>query len=137
MFAPDDTIVAVATPAGRGGIGVVRISGTHAPAIGSRLLSRRRPLVPREATFARLAPVSGAVSPALLRDEVVITWFPAPASYTGEHVIEISGHGSPIVSAGDCRSRRRLWRAPCAAGRIHAPQLSERQARSRTGGGGR
>jgi len=92
MFGPDDTIVAQATPPGRGGIGVVRISGPAATEVARAILDRSAPLVPRLATFGRLRP-GAAGGP----DEVVATWFAAPASYTGEHVVEISAHGSPVV----------------------------------------
>ncbi len=93
MFATDDTIVAIATPPGRGGIGVVRLSGPGAPAIARALLDRRAPLRPRAATFARVA-----------GDQVVATYFPCPRSYTGDEVVEISAHGSPVVLAGIVRS---------------------------------
>jgi len=86
VFSTDDTIVAIATPAGRGGIGVVRISGPASVEIANALLELERPLQPRYATFARTH-----------ADQVVATYFPAPHSYTGEHVVEISGHGSPVV----------------------------------------
>ncbi len=86
MFSTDDTIVAIATPSGRGGIGVVRISGTSAADVGGSILRLDSPLQPRHATFARTD-----------ADQVVATYFPAPHSYTGEHVVEISAHGSPIV----------------------------------------
>ena len=87
MFSPEDTIVAIATPAGRGGIGVVRISGPSAPEIAESILERDAPLEPRVATFTRARDI----------DEVVVTSFPAPHSYTGQHVVEVSAHGSPIV----------------------------------------
>ncbi len=86
MFSTDDTIVAIATPAGRGGIGVVRISGPSAAEVADALLQLDAPLRPRYATFARTQ-----------GDQVVATYFPAPHSYTGEHVVEISAHGSPVV----------------------------------------
>jgi tRNA modification GTPase len=86
MFSTEDTIVAIATPAGRGGIGVVRISGPSAADLGGRLLELKRPLAPRYATFARTQ-----------GDQVVATHFPAPHSYTGDDVVEISAHGSPVV----------------------------------------
>lgn len=103
MFSPDDTIVAIATPPGRGGLGVVRISGADAAAVAAQLLSRRAPLEPRYATFTRLrqaaTTAAGDSGPAGagIGDEVVATSFPAPHSYTGQHVIEISAHGSPVV----------------------------------------
>lgn len=86
MFSTDDTIVAIATPPGRGGIGVVRLSGPDALTIASALLVLERPLEPRHATFGRTR-----------GDQVVATYFPAPHSYTGNDVVEISAHGSPIV----------------------------------------
>ena len=125
-FSTTDTIVAVATPPGRGGIGVVRLSGSEARAIAGGLIAHARPLEPRHATFTtvRLKPdttyanaitsdvvsgfsrtltgpagvVSGfsrTVTGAI--DHVVVTYFPAPHSYTGEDVVELSAHGSPVV----------------------------------------
>lgn len=95
MFSPDDTIVAIATPAGRGGLGVVRISGVEAREVAGRILIRQAPLQPRHATFTRVRESgTGAQRPV---DEVIATWFPAPHSYTGEHVVELSTHGSPVI----------------------------------------
>jgi tRNA modification GTPase len=90
MFAVDDTIVAIATPVGRGGIGVVRISGPDAATIAATLTNSDKPLEPRHATLARID--TGAAA-----DQVIVTFFPAPHSYTGEHVVEISAHGSPVL----------------------------------------
>jgi tRNA modification GTPase len=87
MFSPDDSIVAIATPPGRGGIGVVRISGPSAPDIAAKVLQRTAPFEPRVATFVSAPGV----------DEAIVTHFPAPHSYTGQHVIEISAHGNPVV----------------------------------------
>src|SRR5688500_10207243 len=86
MFSTSDTIVAIATPPGRGGIGVVRISGPDADRIARELTGRGRPFKQRRATFSRIA-----------ADQVVVTFFNAPASYTGEDIVEISAHGSPVV----------------------------------------
>jgi|SRR5688572_27619684 len=95
MFSPDDTIVAIATPAGRGGLGVVRISGVGAREVAGRILIRDAPLEPRHATFTRVrAAKTDADGPV---DDVIATWFPAPRSYTGEHVVEVSTHGSPVI----------------------------------------
>ena len=93
MFAPDDTIVAIATPAGRGGLGIVRISGPHAQGIAAALTKRRTPFEPRRATFTRIGDCGRDHAP----DEVVVTLFDAPRSYTGDDIIEISAHGSPVV----------------------------------------
>jgi tRNA modification GTPase len=95
-FSTSDTIVAVATPPGRGGIGVVRLSGPDVRAITSGLIARRRPLEPRRATFTMVRLAPGA-APALPVDHVVATYFPAPHSYTGQDVVELSAHGSPVV----------------------------------------
>ncbi len=89
MFSTDDTIVAIATPRGRGGIGVVRISGPDAVRVAGRVTGVAR-FEPRRATLARAC--HGA-----LHDRVVVTSFPSPASYTGEDVVEISAHGSPVI----------------------------------------
>ncbi|HEV3485838.1 MAG TPA: tRNA uridine-5-carboxymethylaminomethyl(34) synthesis GTPase MnmE, partial [Vicinamibacterales bacterium] len=91
MFSTDDTIVAIATPPGRGGIGVVRISGNDTDRIGRALTGRDAPLQPRHATFVRLRGEDGAF------DQAVVTFFPGPHSYTGENVLEISAHGSPVL----------------------------------------
>ena len=89
LYSTRDTIVAVATPTGRGGIGVVRLSGSEAETIARTLLGRERRLHARHATFVRMAAC----------DQVVVTYFPAPRSYTGENVVELSAHGSPVVLA--------------------------------------
>ncbi len=86
MFSTDDTIAAIATPPGRGGIGVVRLSGPNAEQIARAMAKRAKPFSPRYATFVRLDD-----------DQALITSFPAPQSYTGEHVVEISAHGAPVV----------------------------------------
>ena len=90
-----DTIAAVATPPGRGGIGIVRLSGPAAWEIAARLVRLRRAL---EAGRAALAEVLDPKDPAAAAiDEAVVTAFAAPHSYTGEDVVEIAAHGSPVV----------------------------------------
>ncbi len=89
----DDTIVAIATPPGRGGIGVVRLSGPEASSIASTMLRLKRELEPGRALFGELVePATGERI-----DEVVVTFFAKPHSYTAEDVVEISAHGSPVV----------------------------------------
>ena len=98
MFSVSDTIVAIATPPGRGGIGVVRLSGPEAHTIGRRLITLDSPLEPRRATLTSVrspAPSHHARGAAL--DHVIATYFPAPHSYTREDVVELSAHGSPVV----------------------------------------
>ncbi|HEX3819907.1 MAG TPA: tRNA uridine-5-carboxymethylaminomethyl(34) synthesis GTPase MnmE [Candidatus Sulfotelmatobacter sp.] len=102
----DDTIVATATPPGRGGIGVVRLSGPQALEIAKPMLRLRHELEAGRAVFGELiepATSSGEVKiPYVLDsehriDEVVVTYFAKPHSYTTDDVIEISTHGSPVV----------------------------------------
>jgi tRNA modification GTPase len=89
----DDTIVAIATPPGRGGIGVVRLSGPEARVIAESMLRLKSQMEPGRAIFGELLdPDSGERI-----DEAVITYFAKPHSYTADDVIEISAHGSPVV----------------------------------------
>jgi tRNA modification GTPase len=89
----DDTIVAVSTPPGRGGIGVVRLSGNAARNIGEAMLRLKRPLEAGHASFGELIDLNSGER----IDEVVATLFEKPHSYTAEDVVEISAHGSPVV----------------------------------------
>src|ERR1700730_6380911 len=89
-----DTIVAISTPPGRSGIGMVRVSGADARGIASRIL-RFHPgheWKPWTATLADLVDDHGDMV-----DQVVTTFFAAPRSYTAEDLVEISCHGSPVV----------------------------------------
>jgi tRNA modification GTPase len=95
VFSTSDTIVAIATPPGRGGIGVVRVSGLEAHRIARCLITHERALSPRRATLTVIRLKEQARGDAV--DQVVATYFPAPASYTGEDVVELSAHGSPVV----------------------------------------
>ena len=89
-----DTIVALATPAGRSGIGVIRISGPRATEYTGRLCSQAgHALVPRQASLRTLIDIATGEP----IDEALITWFKAPNSFTGEDVVEISCHGSPVL----------------------------------------
>jgi tRNA modification GTPase len=85
-----DTIAAIATAPGRGGIGIVRVSGPLAGAI-ARGVTGLIP-EPRRARFCRFAGEGGA-----LLDEGIALFFPGPHSYTGEDVLELQGHGGPVV----------------------------------------
>jgi tRNA modification GTPase len=103
----DDTIVAIATPPGRGGIGVVRLAGPEARAIAQPMLRLNCDLNPNRAVVCDLIDPCGtdipiretaATIPTQARiDEVVVTYFARPHSYTTDDVIEISAHGSPVV----------------------------------------
>jgi len=111
LFAADDSIVAIATPHGRGGIGIVRLSGPSSLEIAGAILEHRHSLRARYATYTRVR----ASRDRSAIDEVVATYFPAPHSYTGEHVVEISAHGSPVVLGAIVRS------AIAAGARLAAP----------------
>ena len=99
----DDTIVAIATPAGRGGIGVVRLAGAEAKKIALPMLRLKHDLEPGRAAFGELIEPTdehvGTVeqSSAGRIDEVVVTYFAKPHSYTTDDIVEISAHGSPVV----------------------------------------
>jgi tRNA modification GTPase len=93
----NDTIAAVSTPPGRGGIGIVRLSGPDAVSIADRMVRVRQPL---EHARARLADVVDNVAregSGAQIDEAVVTYFAAPHSYTTEDVVEIASHGAPVV----------------------------------------
>ena len=100
MFSTSDTIVAIATPPGRGAIGVVRLSGPDAQTIVTALLGRAKSLAPRHATLGTIRLTASAGAPREAMDQVLVSSFPAPASYTGEDVVEVSAHGSPVILRG-------------------------------------
>ena len=87
-----DTIVAAATPAGVGGIGIVRISGAAAPQIAGKMLGGLPP--PRVASLREFHDAAGEPI-----DTGLALYFPAPGSFTGEPVLELHGHGGPVVMA--------------------------------------
>ncbi len=85
--------MAISTPPGRGGIGIVRLSGPRARDIADGLILVRAPL---EHARARLAEIPDPERQHTL-DEAVVTWFAGPNSYTGEDLVEIAAHGSPVI----------------------------------------
>jgi tRNA modification GTPase len=111
----DDTIVAIATPPGRGGIGVVRLAGPEARAIAMPMLRLKHHLEAGRAYLAELIEPSSEISGSSLElgnssgdperrpgaseriDEVVVTYFRSPHSYTSDDIVEISAHGAPVV----------------------------------------
>ncbi len=90
MIGPTDTIVSAATPPGTGGIAIVRISGDDAPRIGQLMLGELPP--PRVATLCDFIAPDGAPI-----DNGIALYFPGQASFTGEPVVELHGHGGPVV----------------------------------------
>ena len=87
---PPETIAAISTPPGRGGVGVIRVSGPGVPAVIAGIL--RETLVPRLATRSTFRGNAGEAI-----DQGLAIHFPAPRSYTGEDVLELHGHGGPAV----------------------------------------
>lgn len=89
-----DTIAAISTPPGRGGIGVLRVSGPDARTIAANLVNfhHRQPWIPWAATLATLLDHGGQPV-----DQVVVTYYASPRSYTAEDVVEIACHGSPVI----------------------------------------
>ena len=85
-----DTIAAIATPPGNGGVGIIRISGTLVTEIAKQLLNKS--LIPRHALFSSFIDDDGSVI-----DSGISLYFPAPASYTGEDILELQGHGGSVV----------------------------------------
>ena len=90
LTAGGETIAAIATPAGRGGIGVVRVSGDRAREIAQAIVGEVPP--PRHAAFVAFLAADQAVL-----DNGLALFFPSPHSYTGEDVLELQGHGGPVV----------------------------------------
>ncbi|MDR1396178.1 MAG: tRNA uridine-5-carboxymethylaminomethyl(34) synthesis GTPase MnmE [Desulfarculales bacterium] len=96
MLNPDDTIVALATPPGRGGIGIVRVSGSRALEISRRIFCpREKGMWPARPRCLTLGYVHNRREEAL--DQVLAVFFPAPHSYTTQDVVEIQAHGSPAL----------------------------------------
>jgi tRNA modification GTPase len=94
-----DTIAAIATPPGKGAIAILRISGAASAAVATALLGRLPE--PRRATLATFHDADGRAL-----DQGLVVYFPAPASFTGECMVELQGHGGPVVQ--DALLRRLL-----------------------------
>src|SRR5258708_30695050 len=114
----NETIVAVATPPGRGGVGIVRLSGPEATGFAEPMLRLRNPLSHAQARFADLLDLDTQEK----LDEAVVTFFAAPNSYTRVDVVEVAGHGSPVILDTFVRQER------AGGARVAAPR--ERTPRS-------
>lgn len=115
MNSLDDTICAVATPMGEGGVGIVRVSGPQAFSLASRILRLRSGKSLQELKPYRLClghfmghPVRAAThegpEPSTVLDEVLVVIMRAPKSYTGEDVVEVHGHGGPVIVKAICEA---------------------------------
>jgi tRNA modification GTPase len=113
VIAPD-TIVAIASAPGRGAVGIIRVSGPDVPSIAIRLLGLLP--APRHATLAQFLDAAGETL-----DQGLALYFPAPASFTGEDVLELQGHGGALIL--DLLVKR-LLELGCRAAR--AGEFSER-----------
>jgi tRNA modification GTPase len=91
-----DTIAAISTPPGRGGIGIVRLSGPEAASISVQLVRLRQPLEHGRARLADVLDEDSGIDAGRI-DEAMVTLFAAPHSYTAEDLVEIAAHGSPVV----------------------------------------
>jgi len=91
-----ETIAAISTPPGRGGIGIVRLSGPQAAPIAMQLVRLRQPLEHAQARLADVLDENSGIDAGRI-DEAVVTFFAAPRSYTAEDLVEIAAHGSPVV----------------------------------------
>jgi tRNA modification GTPase len=104
-----DTIAAVATPPGRGGIGIVRLSGPFAPVIAQRLTGRQP-----EPRVVTLVPFNDREDRPI--DHGLLVFFPKPRSFTGEDVVELHGHGGPVVMDMLCQRVFELGARPARPG---------------------
>ena len=92
-----ETIAAISTPPGRGGIGIVRLSGPEAASIAVQLVRLRHPLEHGRARLADVLDASDESAQTARIDEALVTFFAAPHSYTADDLVEIAAHGSPVV----------------------------------------
>jgi len=92
MLMDTDTIVAISTPPGRGGIGIVRLSGSSAQTIAEAICRLRKPLARGRTRVAEILDEHG-----FPLDEAVVNFFAAPSSYTSQDVVEIACHGAPVL----------------------------------------
>jgi tRNA modification GTPase len=93
VVSQNETIVAIATPPGRGGLGIVRISGPDAIRIAQPMLRLRHALAHAQARFGEVVDLETKEK----LDEALVTLFAAPHSYTGEDVVEVAAHGAPVI----------------------------------------
>ena len=90
MTHTNDTICAIATPPGRGGVSIVRVSGPASRALAEQIL--QHPPTPRHAHYGQFRAADGRVM-----DVGIALYFPGPDSFTGEDVLELQAHGGPIL----------------------------------------
>ena len=134
MFSSDDTIVAIATPSGRGGIGVVRVSGPNATDIAAQILTRQPALVPRHATLTRVRLKQRRRGPCRRpRNRDVVP----RSSFLHRGTRRRDQHPrKPGRAQRHTEQPHRCWRSAGETGRVHLQSIPERTNRSRAGGGG-
>ena len=129
-----DTVAAISTPPGEGAIALVRISGANAIEIADKIFRGKEQPSKFESHVQHLGEIFGAENQ--LIDQVVLSVHRAPASYTGEDLVEISCHGGTLVSAKSSRSMSACRGDSSASRRIHRARISQRQNGSHPGRGG-
>ena len=129
-----DTVAAISTPPGEGAIALVRISGANAIQTADKIFRGKE----QPSKFASHVQHLGEIFSAenQLIDQVVLSVHRAPASYTGEDLVEISCHGGTLVSAKVLEACLRAGATSSASRRIHRARISQRQNGSHPGRGG-
>ena len=113
-----DTIAAIATAPGQGGVGIVRLSGANAKQIAQRFVGFE--LTPRYAHYCDFNAEAGEVL-----DQGIALYFKAPHSFTGEDVVELQGHGGPVILDLLLKQCLALWGAHGESGRIFRTRVFE------------
>jgi tRNA modification GTPase len=124
-----DTIAAIATPPGRGGIGVIRVSGARLDSFAQILTGRT--VEPRRAVLSRFLAADGSDI-----DRGLLLYFAAPGSFTGEDVLELQGHGGPVVMQMLLARCLELGARLAEPGEFSRQRLPQRQDRPGAGGSG-
>ena len=129
-MAGGETIVAIATPPGTGAVSMIRLSGGGALSIGREAFGGHLPKA-RRVSLRKIVDAEGEMI-----DEGVACVYEGPASYTGEDVVEFTGHGGVVVTRQVMERLVELGGASCRAGGVHAACFFKRPTRSDSGGGG-
>lgn len=123
---PEENISAIATPPGKGGVAIIRLSGGSPLSIAEKMFVPAGTVAVKDFEPYRLYP--GRIDGGTFTDYGLCVYFKAPASYTGEDVVEFQCHGGESVARGILRQTFRLGRAERGTGRIYQTRVSQRQA---------